>query len=128
MKLDDLKAITRNIEQGAWVRDLPNLPGVALKVRGTFNADYSRLMAKLMAQRTPEQVGNEEEDEKLEIQLLHETILVDWSGIEDAPYSPDMALKLLSDPELAVFRGAVRYAGNVVARQGKQSLENDAKN
>lgn len=128
MKIDQIKAVTHKIEQGAWVDELPNLPGVAVKTRGTFNSDHSRLLNKLRSQHTPEQLLTDEVQDAIELRVLHETILIDWAGIEDATYDPGVALKILSDPDLAVFRRAVAYAGNVVAREGRASLERDTKN
>ncbi|WP_046869358.1 hypothetical protein [Microvirga massiliensis] len=128
MKLSDIRDVTNKIESGGWVGELPNLPGVKVKVRGIFNSDYRRLLAKLRADIPPEKWDDPEIAETIDTQLLHETILVDWHGIEDAEYTPELAKQLLSDPEFAVFRRAVHYAGNIVAAQGKQSLEADAKN
>lgn len=128
MKLSEIKSTSQKIEQGAWVRDLPNLPGVAVKVRGTFNSHYNRLLNKLRSERTPDQLLSEEAQEEIETRLLHETVLIDWDGIEDASYSPETARELLSDPDMAVFRRAVSFAANVVAREGHQTLERDAKN
>jgi len=128
MKLDEIATVTRNIEQGAWVADLPNLPGVSVKVRGAYNADYSRLLAKLRSEMSPEEIRDPNIQDSLEPQLLHETVLLDWDGIEDTPYSKETAARLLTHPDYAAFRRAVSYAANVVARQGKASLEAARKN
>ena len=99
MKLSDIKESSRKIEHGAWVSDLPNLPGVSVKVRGAFNSDYNRLLAKLRGELSQEEWQDPAVQDSIETTLLHETILLDWDGIEDAPYSPEMAQQLLSDPE-----------------------------
>jgi hypothetical protein len=128
MKLNDIKKATQNIEEGGWVGELPNLPGVSVRVRGAFNSEYNKLLSKLRAELTPEEWSDPEMQEALDTKLVHETILVDWHGIEDAQYSSDAALDLLSNKEFAVFRRAVNYAASVVAREGRKSLEEDAKN
>lgn len=128
MKLSDIRGVTQKIEHGAWVDDLPNLPGVTVKVRGFGNADYRRKLFEKRKNMTPAQMEDEEVRQRLETELLHEAVLQDWSGIDDTPYSSETALKLLTDPELAVFRSAVDYAAGVVAQRGKASLEDAAKN
>jgi hypothetical protein len=128
MKLKDIKETGQKIEQGAWVEDLPNLPGVAIKARGTFNSDYNRLLQKLRSKLSQADLMNDEVNNEIETQLLLETILLDWSGIEDAEFGKAIAGKLLRDPDMAILRRAVVYAGNVVAREGKDRIEDATKN
>jgi hypothetical protein len=128
MKLNDIKTTGKRIEQGAWVRNLPNLPGVAVKVRGYGNSDYKRVMAEYRGKLTPEEASDPATQDKIQTRLLHETILEDWTGIEDAKYSPNLAKTLLEDPDMGVFRSAVEYAAGIVAQDGHESLEADAKN
>jgi hypothetical protein len=35
-------------EQGAWVENIPDLPGIRIKARGNNNGDYRALEAKLV--------------------------------------------------------------------------------
>lgn len=128
MRLDQIKVVTTRIESGGWVRDLPNLPGVAVKVRGYGNADYRRLLTKLRQGKSVEEINDPDYQDQENARLLRDTILMDWSGIEETPFSPETADMLLSNPEYAVFRSAVMYAGNVVAQQGQETLEADQKN
>lgn len=128
MKLGEIKTITGKIEQGAWVKDLPNLPGVAVRVRGYGNADYRRLLTKLRQGKGVDEINDPGYQEEENTRLLHETILLDWNGIEDTPYDSETAKMLLSNPEYAVFRSGVMYAANVVAQQGQASFEDDRKN
>ena len=128
MKLKEIAESTKKIESGAWVEDLPNLPGVAIKARGTFNSDYNRLFQKMRAKLSPADLMNDEVNEEIETQLLVETILLDWKGIDDAQYSKNLALELLRDPNMAILRRAVVYAGNVVVREGRDSVESATKN
>jgi hypothetical protein len=124
LKLGDIKQATSKIEQGAWVKDLPNLPGVSVRVRGYGNSDYRRLLAKLRPQFSDDPV----EQEKVDNRLLAETILLDWDGIDDTPYSPETARELLADPDLAVLRMGVNYAASVVVKEGQAAIEADLKN
>jgi hypothetical protein len=128
MKLNEIKETGQKIEQGAWVEDLPNLPGVAIKARGTFNSDYNRLLQKLRSKLSQADLLNDEVNNEIETHLLLDTILLDWSGIDDAQYSKVLAGKLLRDPDMVILRRAVVYAGNVVAREGKDRTEDATKN
>lgn len=130
MKLSAIKDAGRNIEQGGWIDDLPHLPGVAVKVRGAFNSDYSKLLAKLRDEADPLQGEDRTKfEEEMQTKLLHQTVLVDWSGIEDAPeYDSETAYQLLTDPDFTIFRRAVVYASSIVATSGRKTLEADAKN
>lgn len=128
MKISDIKDVNRKVEQGAWVTDLARLPGVAVKVRALWNADFFRLSTELNAGLSEDEQNDPAIQAAHEIRLLSETVLVDWSGIEDADYSPEQAVEFLSDPEMEVFLRAVRYAANVVLERGRASLEDDAKN
>ena len=128
MKLNEIKESSRKIEHGAWVSNLPNLPGVSLKVRGAFNSDYNRMLGKLRSELSPEEWRDDAVQEGIETTLLVETVLLDWDGIEDAPYSRETAQQLLSDPDFAILRRAVNFASSNVAREGRQTLEEDAKN
>jgi hypothetical protein len=133
MRIKQIKQVQQNIEKGGWVGDLPNLPGVALKVRGLFNSDASRIFGEIRASMPEEEFKKPEIQEAVDIRLLHETVLVDWHGVEDddgepLPFDPDLAEDLLSDPETAVFRRATTYAASNVAQQGRDTLEEITKN
>jgi hypothetical protein len=128
VKLKEIRETTKKLEDGAWVQDLPNLPGVAIKARGTFNSDYNRLFQKLRNKLNQAELMDDTVNEEIETQLLVETILLDWKGIDDAPFDKAKVADLLREPELAVLRRACVYAGNVVVREGKAELETTTKN
>lgn len=129
MKLDDLKAIGRRVEVGAWVQNPLGLDGLTLKVRAFGNADYMALFAKLAAEYGAEKMKDESFARAIDTKLIVETVLVDWQ-IEDLPYSPEAALQLLNDPDPAmrIFRRAVNWAANNVQQFGIETLDTDAKN
>lgn len=141
MKLNDIKATGQRIERGAWVRNLPLLPGVALKVRGYGNTDFKKAAELIRGEYSEEQLKTDEVQATIKGRVLHDAILLDWSGLEDdaaqpdaegklppLKYSRDLALQILTDPEMEVFRDAVDQAASVVAVSGQASLETDAKN
>src|SRR5262252_734052 len=78
MKIDP--ALT---EQGDWVENIPDLPGIRIKARGTNNSDYRALEAKLVreiprAERI-EGVSPKEQD-RIAGQLLLQTVVLNVEG------------------------------------------------
>ncbi|HEX5232241.1 MAG TPA: hypothetical protein VFW56_08385, partial [Bradyrhizobium sp.] len=139
MKLSDIRIDAATIEVGDWIDDLPfpGLEGVRLNVRGIGNADYRRLQSKLFRDASAKRIGPENADdfgEKVTNELLSKTVLLGWDGIfeEDGTtplkFTPDLALQLLSDPELSTLRNAVTYAANLLAGRRKKPAESDLKN
>ena len=136
MKLSSLKIDSAKIEAGAWVRDIPGLAGIALKVRGRQNALSRAFQAKALeaVSRIERITGvDQKTSEKIDIDDLVENVLIDWSGLEDdagrpLAFSKDEARRLLSDPDFTILRGAVAYAAGVVADIGVASLEDDLGN
>jgi hypothetical protein len=123
VKLSDLGAAQAKIETGAWIDEIP-VPGmedVRLRVRGLDNVDYRRLQNKLQ-NAIPFQMRrmglSVEQQDKISIRLLKDTVLLDWEGIfEDdettpIPYSKEMAERLLASP---IFREGVNYAASLVS-------------
>jgi hypothetical protein len=136
LKLSDIAINAAAIETGRWVSVGHILPGVKFKVRGLDNADYRRLRAKLIAEipRAERVKGVDPvELDKINVKLLYETVLLDWSGIEgddDASlsFSKEQAAELLADPNYAVLRGAVEWAAGVVGEDDLAETEASAKN
>lgn len=123
MKLAELAVDVNRAENGAWVNDVPDLPGLRLKVRASNNADWRRLQMMLFDKlpRKKKLSGRVDPDEtdRIITQCLIDACLLDWDGLEDddgkaIPYSKQMAEKLLMEPEYRRFRDAVAWAANVV--------------
>ena len=135
MKLSRFKTNSAAIEAGRWV-ELPDFSGVSVKVRGFGNADYKRLQAKLIEAipRAERLKGlSPEAEEAIATQLLLDTILIDWRGIDDDDGTPLLfdratAEKLLSDPDYKPLRLAVNWAAQVVGDDDLAGFEEDAKN
>jgi hypothetical protein len=125
---------------GAWVSDDKHgFEGVRFKVRGRYNPDAKSLEARLGAAVPKDKKLQNgfllpEESDRIVTELLIETILVDWDGVREddeapaIPYSKEEARKLLSDPLLRPFRDSALLAALVVAEDGKDAIEEDAKN
>lgn len=125
MKFAEITRTEERVQGGGWVGDLVNLPGVRLKVRGLANPDFQRLRSKLQAGVKEGEVRDTQVVADEDAQLLRDTILVDWDGIEDMPYSAEAATEAL---KTSVFRNAAYYAATVVASQGKNEIEDVTKN
>ena len=136
MKLSAIKIDPALTEQGDWVEDIPDLPGIRIKARGTNNSDYRALEAKLVreiprAERI-EGVPPKEQD-RIAGQLLLQTVVLDVEGLEDddgktLAYTRELGATLLLDPEFRVFQAGAPYAGAIVAQRRKADEKLDAKN
>lgn len=137
MKLSDLKVNVAAIEQGAWVDDIPELPGLRLKVRGFGNADDRRIQ-DIEYQRLPRNLrvrGNvpSATTDIIMTKRLLGAILIDWDGLtgdddKPLPYSKETAETLLTDKAYMPLRNAVIWAASVVADETKTEQEADLKN
>jgi hypothetical protein len=147
MKLSAIAVDPALIEQGDWIDDLPDMPGIRIKARGTGNSDYRKLEARLIRQIPREQRmhGLKPKDhDRIIGQLLLETVVLDVEGLEEEgpeeagadaergstpiKYTRELGEKLLLDPEFVRFRNAAAYAGEVVAQRRKTAAKDDAKN
>jgi hypothetical protein len=142
VKISAMKINSAAIEQGEWIGakydlPIPEMGDLNLKVRGIGNADFRVLQSRLYdatprAQR-PGGKLSAEASEHITVECLVETILVDWSGIEDdqgkaVPFNKDLARKMLSDRDLKPFRDAVMWAsaqvGELKAVDGEAAAKN----
>lgn len=132
MELSSIRQNIKAIEAGAWVKDIPGLGDIALKVRGFSNADYARRSSELVAGLAPHEKRDPDMQVKLARQLLLETVLIDWRGLADGgkpvPYSREQAEKLLTEPEYRDFADGVSWAAAVVGKIGEEEVAASAKN
>lgn len=137
MKLSSLKVNSARADQGAWVGDIPDLPGVRFKVRGFGNADDRRIQAQEIEKvpRHLRQRGRipDEDQERILNARIKGALLLDWDGLtgdDDAPLplSPEILDKVLSDPDYRLLREAIIWAIRIVAEDDSETAEADAKN
>lgn len=136
MKLSAIKVDSRAIERGEWWA-IPELGDMQVRVRGLFNKDYRRVMAdkrEVALRRLPMgSVLPSEEAERILAECLHETVLLDWKGLDDEdgkpiPYDSDLASMMLTDPDFVKFRNAVSRVAGMLSDGMKSELERDEGN
>lgn len=137
MKLSAIKVDTKIAEQGDWVENIPDLPGIRIKARGTNNADYrvleGRLVREIPRHERAEGVSPEDQD-RIAGRLLLETVVLDVEGLTEDDgvtpirYTRELGTQLLLDPDFRVFQAGAAYAGSVVAQRRKAAQETETKN
>lgn len=136
MKISAIKVDAKKLEGGAWVKTIPGLPGVALKVRSLGNTDARVLRSRLIEEipRIERLAGlSPAAEDAIVTECLIETVLIDWHGLEGddgGPLAFDRATarRYLTDPDYASFRGAVVWAATSLGELGTSTLEADAGN
>lgn len=129
MKISELEVDQKVIEEGKWVSNIPELPGVRLKVRGAQNKDWRR-MAQRLVNAVPRKLRvngslDPEEADRISALIILNTGLLDWEGIEDdndqpIPYDKKKAAELLKGER---FRGGVQFACDLVAQGVEDDIE-----
>ena len=132
MRMSELAVDADRQENGAWVDDIPEVQGLRLKVRGSLNADWRRLQARLTdavpRKKKPGGRLDPDEQDKIISSCLLSCCLLDWEGLEDDEgkpilYSKQMAQKLLNEPEYRRFRDSVIWAASMVAENTAEDKE-----
>ncbi len=137
MDLGKNRVDVKKREEGDWVGDIPEFPGLRLKTRGSENKDWRRLSMKLATQNSRKRrlnggIIDPEELDKINAILLRDTALLDWEGPTNTdgtplPFSKEKAYEYLSNPANGFIYAAI-YAANVVAENMYDETEADAKN
>lgn len=137
MKLNDVAIDVDRSENGAWVGDISEMEGVRVKVRSSNNAEWRRMMSKLIdAVPRKKRLGGRldpDEQDRIMSSCLLTCCLLDWDGLEDEhgqpiPYSKEMAKTMLTDPQYRRFRDAVVWAASIVAENADNEKEEIAGN
>lgn len=132
MKISEIQIDPEKLENGAWVKEIPEMEGLELRVRGIGCAEFRKLQAKLFeaiprSRRLKGRVSQEDQDRILDT-CLHRVILLDWRGIEDdadqpIAYEKGLALEYLTNPKFKKFREAVVWAASTVAEDDAADVE-----
>jgi hypothetical protein len=137
VKLSDLKVNSARAEQGAWVGDIRDMPGVRFKARGFNNKDDKKVQEREL-EKIPKRRrlrGNVSADENRAILnvRIREGLISDWDGIvgdddQPVPFTLEMLDTFLTDPDYERLRDAMIFACSIVAEDDAEADEGDAKN
>ena len=116
-----------DLTPGEWIDDIPDNPGLRLKVRSVNYKPY-RVASTAVARSRGKQLRTDEgivDFSAATGKPLAEHILIDWEGVESngaaVPYSKDVAITVLTSDDGhgigAGFRRAVEYAAEQVAER-----------
>ena len=146
MKLSQIRRDKVLDAEGAW-QEVPNWPGVELKVRPMNNPDFKRLQGKLLAELMQLKMIGLPDDQKMDEQeimrrmtvdggyidvtkqCVEQTVLLDWRGIEDEdgelqPYHPEIAHICIHDSEqFPDFCDEVIRAARAVEKKAKAAKD-----
>lgn len=129
VSLSSMRANTRRENDGDWI-DIPDLPGVRLKVRGAGYGPYQ--MAKSIVEgRWARRYGQDPVPVETALaengRLYAEHILLGWEGF-DEDYTEEAARHFLTDPGFRQLHEHIRYAMERVAKTEVAFVEDAAKN
>lgn len=129
MKISELEVDQKIVEEGKWVSNIPEMPGVRLKVRGANNKDWRRTAQRLI-NAVPRKMRvngmlDPDEADRISATILLMTGLLDWEGIEGdddqpIPYSKKKAAEYLAGER---FRAGVQFACDQVAQGIEEEVE-----
>ena len=124
VKFSSLAADTVKESEGDW-QEIPDLPGVSLKVR-SFNFPAYRVARDMLLQRMARKHGRKpapaDESEVEFGKLYAQHILLGWSGF-DVEYTPDVAREALTNPAFRDLRRHVEYAASQIGASEVEFLE-----
>jgi hypothetical protein len=133
----DLNALKRD-SQGQWIDKLPGAdPKWSFRVRGLSSPEVRSYVSWRHRHVAPE---DREEDGSLTwraedavtLEALYKVVLLEWRGLElggkPLPYSPEVAAKLLTDPDWMALADLVSLAAIKADADEKRLRESLAKN
>ena len=126
------------LEEGTWVKDLPDMGKLRLCVRGFGNTDDEQIQQREYDALPREMklrgvVPKAERDRILGIRL-RDAILVNWDGLDadeqgtPLPYSKELADKLIHDGRFRPFREAIVLAASIVSATRAADVKDAVKN
>lgn len=136
MKLSSVAVDPKAIEDGEWVKDLPEMGDLELKVKGQ-NSSAWRAAQRKAFNALPRNLRNRPDglSPKIQDQINTACLLacvIDWKNVEldDGPkdFSKGLLEKLISDPVYQVFRDACLVATLRVGAADAQADEDLAGN
>mgnify|MGYP001574115861 CR=1 FL=1 len=129
VRLSSLRADSALERNGDWV-DAMSIPGVSFMVRSINFPKYT-IQRDLLLQRLRRQSGGKpiaQDTLYTELGRLYaEHILLDWKGF-DVPYSREVAMQTLTDPEYREVVMAVETAAGQVGQSTLEFVDEQSKN
>lgn len=149
MKITSLKVDSKRANEGAWVKDLPGMGDLRLRVRGWQYEPYQTEVAKESAKIGPSGRQENRADgpllrpvfERITGLAMAAHLLLEWDGLQNPdgsalPYTLDDAITFLTHPDFRPFNAFVTMAcseverldsNRVQASVGNSSLASDIK-
>lgn len=139
MDINDLEtpeAVVRKVEGGTWIDEIPECPGLRLRVRGIGAKMYqAELSARLrdVPRKERDRNGLPNLDAHLRAQGIAaaKQLLLEWEGLESngepVPYDPQLAKKLLTNPRGKLL-DAVVWAARVADNEASDIADDIEKN
>lgn len=137
MKVSALKVNSARAEAGAWVGDIPQMPGVRFQARGFNNKDDKKIQEREL-EKIPKRRrlrGNIKDDEQRAIMniRLKECLITGWEGLEDDdgapwPFTPENMDIAVTNPDYDALRNGMIFCCGIVAEDEDEAGENDRKN
>lgn len=122
--------------EGVWF-PLTSIPGVDVKVARAGNPRHEKAAQRLMkpylkSRRFGKDLPPEVQD-RIETDLILDTILIDWRGMpgeggQEAPYSKELAAVLLRDPEFKIVKEEIGQCAEELDAYKKEEEEELEKN
>ncbi len=137
MDIQSIKKDSAAIAEGQWVDSIPGMGDLRLKVRGSSASHVMAVRARKQrnapnTDRAPDGSLSVDATLRIETEVLHEAVLLDWDGLTDGgkpvPYDKTLAEQWLTNPDFRDFADAVVWASGVVSRTAKAVKEKTAKN
>lgn len=131
MDISSLKVVADDIENGAWIDEIPEMDDLRLKVRG-YSAkaygEYLQKRLKLLPRSAKARDGSylPAYIKPLADEAMLDVILLDWQNLKsdgnEVPYSREIAEQFVKNPDLRAFRQAIEWAANAVGKPAGDEL------
>jgi len=129
MKLHEVQVDVNYESDGQW-RELPEFPGVSVKVRGLAYRHYTDALATM---RTDMAQASRDKQDRHHASLLAQHILMDIAGLEDdndqpIKYDTKLGSQIFRDPQFRSLSNAIVRQARLVSQEAETRNQEDAGN
>ena len=137
MDIQKIKKDAALITEGQWIGDIPDMGDLILRVRGASSPVVVACRARKQRavprdERLRDGSLSIETQIRIETEVLHEAVLLEWGGLTDGgepvKYDEELAREWLTNPDYRSFADAVVWASAVADRGVVDQKEKTAKN